>query len=815
MPNDPVEISFALNGQAHTLRVDPKRSALAVLRELGADTLNAGCSPQGICGCCAAVVNGKPRLTCTLRAKSLNKKTIETQGSFSAAERDAVTQAFAASGATQCGYCTPGIATQALSLLRRVPEPDDVVIDKALNQHICRCTGWTKIREAIKLTGQLLRDADTPLPAGRSTPATRAAVLGDRTRIDAMIRPGMVHIAPRFAPHARCAVTAIVVPDGVKAITAADIPGANDIGAGQPLLVGVGSRTRCVADVVALAVGATLEEARASAAKIVVEAEALDLDLHPEAGEILDEHHITLGTAPDRAAVAHTVSADVSVAPTAPAFLEPDAALAVPMSTGLRLYSPTADAFAERDRLAGVLAQPADTIHIEAVACGGAFGGRGGSQVAGWAALAAHTLGRPARVVLPHEDATRLHAGRPAATLTLVAQADAEGRLLSLDGELLTDGGGYGATAAAMTQRAAALLAGPYAVRHLDVRARCAQTHNPPAGATRGLGGVPGTVALERCLDQLAAATGKDPVAIRRDNLADARHRAVLDAVAGRYADARAQGDAAGLACAAQGLGRGGDEVARVALSVQATGEVRLYTSYLESGQGFEPAAAHAASEASGLGADQFVVIAGTDGGVDSGTPLAGSERWLGLAAVRQAAGRLKAALASAGTLGALVGQRFEGEARSAQEAGSFAALGFAAEVVVLDERGAVAEVIAAVDVGDDTDPVGTSGQIEGAIHMGLGMALGEHRFVQPDGQPETQYRKLGVLKARYSPPVVAQMVASAGSRPVDDVALLAVIPAVAAALRARGDEPGESIPMLTSAAAKAAGIKPVKVKAR
>lgn len=807
-----IEISFTLNGDEHTLTVDPKRSALSVLRELGARSLTAGCSPQGICGCCAAIVNGKPRLTCTLRAKSLNTKTIETQASFSEAERAAVTRAFAACGATQCGYCTPGIATQTVCLLRHVPEPDADIIDKALNQHVCRCTGWATIREAIALTGKLLAAPDTATPAGLSTPATEAAVTGRRTRIDDMTRPGMVHVAPVFAPHARCRITGLSVPDGVTALTAADIPAAADIGGGQPLLVAVGGETRCAADVVALAVADTAEAARDAAASITVAAEALDPVLHPEAGEIIDEHHLTRGDLPSAEQVAHTATATIAVAASDPAFLEPDAALAVPTEGGLRVYSHSQQPFVERDRLAAVLGVDAAQVQIEAVACGGAFGGRGSAQVAGWAALAATAQGRPARVSLQHEDGVRLHAGRPTAHLSMTAQADASGRLLSIDAELLVDGGGYGEQAAWAAQRAAALMAGPYQTPHLDVRTRTAQTNSPPAGFSRGLGSVPGVMALERCMDQLAEASGTDPLTFRRQNLAQEHHGAVLDAVAPHYAAAREAGAHAGLALAAAGLGLGGEEAGRALLEVQPSGEVRIYTGYLESGQGFEARAASAAAELTGLPVSAFVLVTSTDKPVDAGPALASADRWLGIAAVRDAARKLAAAIEAAGGRGALVGQPFEGVAQS--RADGFAALGAAAEVVVLDEQGRITDVFAAVEAGP-ADPVGSRGQVDGAVHMGLGAALGEMRTVDADGMPETQFRKLGVLKSRVSPAIHTTLVPADGPRPVDDAAMLATAPAVAAALRARGDAPEGALPMMTSIAAKAAGIKPPRPKRR
>lgn len=804
MPSAPIDITLTLNGQQHTLNVDPTTPALSVLRDmLGQTGLTAGCSPQGICGCCAALINGKPRLTCTLRAKSLAGKEIVTQNGFTEAEQTAVSQAFCATGATQCGYCTPGIATQAIGLLRANPDPDDTAIDKALNQHVCRCTGWTKIREAIKLTGRMLAQDPTTPPSGLSTPESMAAVLGRRTRIDDMTRPAMLHAAPCFAPHARCTVTAITIPPDVHALTAAELPEGGANMGGVPLLVAVGEQTQCSADIVALAFGDTAAQARSNAEAITVTADPLEVNLLADAGEIIAEHHVEQGTAPTGEAVAHTVSASVSVAASDPAFLEPDAALAVPMHGGaMHLYSHTQHPFAERDQLAAMLGMEEDHLVVEAVACGGAFGGRSHNPAAGWAALAASHTNRPVRVSLLHADSVRLHAGRPAAQLSLTVQADEQGKLLSVDGELLVDGGGRGDIAAAMTHRAALQMSGPYAVPHHDVRARCSRTHNPPAGVSRGLGGLPGTLALERCMDLLAEATDTDPIDIRLKNMAQPAHGSVLSSLSAAYTTAQQAGQAVGLACASQGLGMGGAEEARIVMIPQETGEIRIYSGFLESGQGFEARAIQAAAETSGLNADRFVLISSTAQPVNSGPSMAGVAGWLGLEAVRSAATELA-------QKGALVGHAFVGVARSEQPTDTFAAQGFAAQLAILNDKGGIEKLVVAVDTGNGTDHVGTEGQIEGAVHMGVGAALSELRTVHPDGMPETQFRKLGVLKARVSPPVETILHPSAGARPIDDPAMLATAPAIAAAIRCRGEDPGDSLPMMLSMPAKAAGVKP------
>ncbi|MEL6346757.1 MAG: 2Fe-2S iron-sulfur cluster-binding protein, partial [Myxococcota bacterium] len=272
MSRDPIEITFTLDGAAQTITVDPARSVLSLLREdFGCHQLAAGCSPQGICGSCLAIVNGKPRVTCTMRAKTLNNKRLETLRSLSDVETRALQQAFIAEGAVQCGYCMPGILNQAAFLLRHERHPGDDLINQGLNLHLCRCTGYGAIRRAIRRAGDIL-DAEAP-PAPPETildAESRASLFGDLPRIDDIDRPGVVYMALRFAPKAGSQIDRIdfseaEMVDGVVAILTADaIPGAQVVD-GRPLLVPVGAVARSAADVVAVVGAETGAAARGAA----------------------------------------------------------------------------------------------------------------------------------------------------------------------------------------------------------------------------------------------------------------------------------------------------------------------------------------------------------------------------------------------------------------------------------------------------------------------------------------------------------------------------------------------------------------------
>ncbi len=814
----PIEISFTLDGTPVTLTTDPARSVLDLLREdFGIHSLTAGCSPQGICGCCAAMVGGKPRLTCTLKAKSLNGKVVDTR--LAADEAAALSKAFVAAGGAQCGYCTPGIITASAALLRKTQTPSDAEINKALAMHVCRCTGWTKIRDSVKLAGAMLAGEEPALPAGLGGIEMELASLGMRPRIDDMQRPGMLHAALVFTPHARCIVSTIQTDaaaalPGVQAImTAADVPGERTQGhpvADWPVLVAVGEQTRCVADVLAVVVADSPAAAAAAVAAVTVEAEVL-APVSLAEGTVIAEHSLEHGAAE---VGTWTFRGTFTAAPADPAYLEPDAALAVPLSEGIVVYGTGQDPFADRRQLAALLGVETDTIEIRTVPCGGAFGGRSEIGVQAHAVLAAAKLRRPVRLVLSHRDSVRLHPGRPGASVTVAASMSEDGILKTLKVELEVDSGGYASQAPAMMRRTLAQLGAPYAIPHIAARARCRQTSAPVGGAMRGIGQVPVTFAVESVLDQLAADAGIDPLDLRIANLSDPADAAVLEALRPHRDAALAAGKAAGIAVSAQGRGLGGSETARALLSVESAGEVHIHIGFLEAGQGLEGRCVQAAAAVTRLGADVFAVSTGTRHNVDSGPTLAGVDGWLGLKAVADAAASLSGALDSVdGKLSALIGQAFAGRASS--DSGTrdglprFSSTGISAQLAVLSDKGAVEEVVAIVSGDAASDPVGVLGQIEGGVHMGVGAAISEERILSPEAMPETEYRKLGVLKAKVSPVITAQVVEGAGEASIDDIAVAATAPAIAAAIVASGAPRPIAIPMKTTQTAKAMGIRP------
>jgi aerobic-type carbon monoxide dehydrogenase small subunit (CoxS/CutS family) len=202
-------IEFSLNGRPAAYEGDPKRSLLTHLRiDLGIVSAKDGCSGQATCGACLVEVDGKPALACATPMERVAGKAVVTIEGFPEAVRRTLGRAFVAQGAVQCGFCTPGILTRAKLLLEQNPHPSRAEVAKALGAHLCRCTGYVKIIDAI------LKAADT-LRAGReiawerrtgigvSSPKVDAfeKALGISPFIDDLRFDGMRHAALKFSDH--------------------------------------------------------------------------------------------------------------------------------------------------------------------------------------------------------------------------------------------------------------------------------------------------------------------------------------------------------------------------------------------------------------------------------------------------------------------------------------------------------------------------------------------------------------------------------------------------------------------------------------
>jgi xanthine dehydrogenase molybdenum-binding subunit len=865
-------VTFQLNGAPAQVEVEAGQSALDLLRErFRLISLKDACQPQGQCGCCLALVDGAPKTTCAIPAEKLEGRSIVTLEGVAEAERKLYADAFQSAAGLQCGFCTPGLALRIKWLTdqdRLLSRPE---IAKALDGHLCRCTGYVKIVDAVELIHQAKRGGSAPRPAadggvGASMARVQGAelTLGARPFIADMVAPGLLHGAVTLSPHARAQVVRIdtararALPGVVAVVTARDVPGDRWVGQiyrDWPVLVAEGEEVRYVGDILAAIAAESPRIAREAAKLVEVEyaplppvldpAEAVKPGaprVNPKHENVLSRTHFQRGEVDAAlAASAHVVTGTWETQRIEHLFLEPEAALAVPRPDGiLHLYTQGQGIFDDRRQVAAVLGVPEDRVLAELVPNGGAFGGKEDMSIQAQTALLAHATGRPVRLVLSREESIRIHPKRHPMIMTYTVGCDADGRLTAARVRILGDSGAYASVGGKVLERAGGHACGPYRVPAVDVEAVAAYTNNPPCGAMRGFGVNQTSFAMEGCVDLLAKKVGLDGWEMRFRNVLRVGDTfttgQVLDksvglertlvAVKDAYRAARAAGKAVGIACGIKnsGIGNGAIEKGKVRLVIRADGRVDLHMGFTEMGQGLHTIAAQCAAEVSGLPSSRFEPSTDSKYELGSGQTTGSRGTLLTGRAVIDAATKLRADLDRGHTLGDLAGKEYVGETtiddtvppgklNKEGKAKTHTSFGFATQVVVLDAAGRLEKVIAAHDVGRAINPQQCEAQIQGSVHMGLGYALTEELPCK-DGMPVTfKLRDIGVLRAQHMPEVEVILVEEHepegpfGAKGVGEIGLVPTAGAVAAALEAFDGIRRTRLPMKDSPAAKAINV--------
>ena len=749
-------IGFTLNGVSRRVEIAPGESLLETLRErCGIASTKDGCAPQAQCGCCLALVDGNPKTTCAVPAEKADGTTILTLEGVSEAERALTARAFAAAAGVQCGFCIPGFALRAKWLLDKNASPSRREIAKAVNGHLCRCTGYVKILDAVELLARARRGEPIPEPVGdgrvgQSLARYRAGThsLGDHRYVGDLVAPGMLHGAVVLSPHARARVLAIdttraaALRGVVRVATAADVPGKRWYGLlydDWPGFVAVGEEVRCVGDVLAAVAAEDARTARAAAALVDVEYEVLpaltdpEAALAPDAPQVNPNHANLLSRSVIRRgdaeaallASAHVVEGTWRTQRIEHLYLEPESAFVEPLPDGrLHLCSQGQGVFDDRRQVASFLGIPEERLSIELVANGGAFGGKEDMSIQAQTALLAQLTGRPVRLTLSREESIRLHPKRHPITMHYRVGCDAEGHLTAVVARMLGDSGAYASVGGKVLERAAGHACGPYRVPHVDVEALAVYTNNPPCGAMRGFGANQAHFGVEGALDLLAAKVGVDGWEMRWRNAVDVgdpfttgqifEHsvgiKKTLRAVREAYDSARAAGRAVGIACGLKnsGIGNGVPEWGRARLVVEPDGTVSLYNGYTEMGQGLYTVLIQFAVEATGLPAAIFRPKVDSTFALGCGQTTGSRATLFGGNAVLAAGQKLRVDLDAGRALAELVGNVYAGDVLIDDTTAlgapgpvkTHTAFGFATQVVILDENGRVERVVAAHDVG-------------------------------------------------------------------------------------------------------------------
>ncbi len=836
---EPATVGFTLNGAPVRVRADHPHLLAALREELNVTSPKDGCSPSGQCGCCTILIDGKASISCQLDLSRVAGRDVTTLEGLAECDRNRLAHAFATCGALQCGFCTPGIVMRTKALLDKDPQLSRDKAARHLGAHLCRCTGYTKILDAIELLA-----AGDPIPAparsgaiggsGAKYEATELA-LGDRGYVDDLRVDGMLHAALRLADHARADVTRIdtsaaFAVAGVEAIyTAADIPGELRVGiihTDWPVFIPVGGRTSYLGDVLAIVVATDRATARRAAELIEVGYDVHRPIVDPHAAiadddvavwgtdsNVLSRSTYRRGDVDDALqASAHVITETFTTQRIEHAFLEPESTLAVPDPAGatLHVYSGGQGVWDDRNQIASLLGIDRDQVTVELVSNGGAFGGKEDMSNQGQTALAAWLLGRPVKCTLSREESLVLHPKRHPIHMEYTVGCDVEGQLTALRARMVGDSGAYASVGMKVLERAAGHASGPYHLPAIDVDAIAARTNNPVCGAFRGFGANQAQFAMEGALDRLADRAGISGFEIRARNVIRPGQvwgpgqvmddgclgaSACLDAIRPHVDAAVANGKAIGLGLGLKnsGLGNGFKEIARAVVRFETDGTCEVRHCWTEMGQGIHTVAMQIAAEELAIDPERIRVIVDT-------TRELGAGQTTGSRGTLMGAGSVQAACRAAIADGCRVGVDYEGEYRvdwtnslseGLERPVIHSTFGYAAQLVVIDRpTGAIERVVAAHDVGRAMNPLLCEGQIEGAVHMGLGYALSEDFPADESGRPTNMtLRSLGILRAKDVPPIDVILVESPqpnapyGIKGVGEIGLVPTAGAVAAAL--------------------------------
>ncbi len=833
-------MEFWLNGQLRVYEGDPELPLLTYLREHeGITTPKDGCAPQAACGCCAVDLNGKAVLSCVTTMQKAANGQITTTDGLGEYRQKVYANAFVEKGGVQCGFCIPGIVMQSNALINKNPEPSREEIAKALTPHLCRCTGYKKIIDAVEYAAAAIRkEEEIPPPNGNGRVGSRLPkykaqdlVLGRHNYVDDIKLEGMLYGALRFSDHPRARVLSIDTREAekmagvVRVVTAVDVPGDRIIGLIRqdwPLMVAIGETTRYIGDVLAGVVAESENIARQAVERIKVEYEVLEplIDMHKalqpgaplihENGNKLSRSFTSRGSVEEaRAKSTYIAQSEFETQWIEHGFMETEAAIAYPTDDGLEMLSQGQGVYDDRIQIAKLLGLPLEKVRVIMVPNGGGFGGKEDLTVQGHAALMAHLLDAPVKVRLTRDESIMMHPKRHPIWMDYEIGCDADGMLTFVRVKFLGDTGAYASVGMKVLERSAGHATGAYNVPVTDVEAIAVYTNNVPCGAMRGFGVNQAIFGLESLIDDLCEQGGFDRWQFRYDNaLQDGNMTAtgqIIEAGAGARATLLAVKDEfyaakyAGLACGLKntGIGNGMPDASSAQVTIAAPDRVIVDHGWTEMGQGVNTVAQQVVATETGIDPRLIEVIIDTAANQEAGMTTASRATSLVGNALIDACKQLKEDLKTH-TLAELVGNTYRGEwvvdwttkpGAMVEKVYTHYSYSYATQLVILDDDGQVKKITAAHDAGKIFNPTLFEGQLEGSLHMGLGYAISEE-LVMVNGRPKsTRLRQMGILRAKEMPEMeiigveVPDPYGPYGAKGVGEIGLVPTAGAVANAL--------------------------------
>jgi aldehyde oxidoreductase len=542
-----MSISFHVNGKAVVAAAHPTDRLSEVLRgELNLKGTKVGCD-AGDCGACTVLINGAMACSCLTAVAQVEGCKVTTIEGL--ASKDGLANrlqlSFLRHGAAQCGICTPGMLMAATQLLKTHKIVTRQQVQDALGGVLCRCTGYSKIIDAVM---KVVGPAKLPSASGRSVGSSITRIDGEPKVLGTdvfgadMVPDNAVMVRVLRSPHHAARFSFgdlgafVAAHPGLLAVyTANDIPGKNCFGvipafADQPALAPGQAKFRGEAVAVVAGEPEAIKSLDLSTLPVTWEVAtdlrdvntaetALDLIHNHRPGNILVKGYVERG---DVATGFMQSAAIVEEHFTTPfvehAYIEPEAGYAVRDGDRLMVFGCTQAPHMDKEAIAEIMGLRIDQVRVMPSACGGGFGSKLDLSFQPYIALAAWTLNRPAYIAYTRSESMQSTTKRHPSDIRIKAGCDFTGKITAVDFDGVFNTGAYSSWGPTVANRVPVHASGPYFTPHYRARSKAVLTNSVPSGAFRGFG-VPQTlIALESVYDQLADKLGMDRLEFRMHN---------------------------------------------------------------------------------------------------------------------------------------------------------------------------------------------------------------------------------------------------------------------------------------------------------
>ena len=542
-------VSFSLNGTAVTVSENPATRLSDVLRgDFGLTGTKIGCN-AGDCGACTVLLDDAPVCSCLLAVGQVDGQAVTSiEGLHQIGAIEKLQHSFLAHGAAQCGICTPGMLVSAAHLLHSNSQPSRAEVEDALSGVLCRCTGYSKIIDAVMQAHAvqpepLMPDAGSNVGSairhldGLPKVAAELAYGADKLPAEALMLR-VIRSPHHYADFKIGDKSAFLAqhPGIVAVFDATDIPGRNAFGvippfADQPVFAETTARYRGEAVAAIVGVPAVIDGFDENDFPISWQPHAAmltpDVASTPDSRQmhqgrpenILIKGYVARGDADTALArAAHRVTVHSTTPFIEHAYIEPEAGYAVRQDNRLIIYGSTQAAQMDRDSIAEIMGMDVDSIRVMPSACGGGFGSKLDLSFQPFVALAAWKLDRPVAICYARGESMRSSTKRHPSDIRLEVGCDTEGRISGFVFDGMFNTGAYASWGPTVANRVPVHASGPYVTPDYRASSVAVHTNAPPAGAFRGFGVPQSAVAQECAYDLLAEKLGMDRLAFRQMN---------------------------------------------------------------------------------------------------------------------------------------------------------------------------------------------------------------------------------------------------------------------------------------------------------